>query len=122
MNKQDCQKAFEKLFDYAENGKMLDCPSSGEDCRKLVYRFRNRIESIFYYEIKLKGNHITLTRTQYIAQDGEPANLFLRSIPAIFGDDVPNIIEKKEKLLKIRFKEYRDFLEQYKLLTPDLRG
>jgi hypothetical protein len=43
------------------------------------------------------------------------------SIPAIWGDDVPAIIEKKEKLLKMPFKKYRDFVRKYESLTPDLR-
>jgi hypothetical protein len=102
MNKQDCRKAFEKIWDYAGTGKMLAYPCRGEDCKKVVYKFRSRKENLTHYEIKLKGNNITLNEIE----DTDPY-------------ETKYII--KETLLKMPFKKYLDFVRKYELLTPDLR-
>ena len=106
MNKQDCRKAFEKIWDYAGTGKLLAYPCRGEDCKKVVYKFRSREENLTYYEIKLKGKNITLNQIEVA-----------KSKPKQVGTEY--VI--KETLLKMPFKKYRDFVRQYELLTPDLR-
>ena len=85
---------------------MLKYPCRGEDCKKVVYKFRSRKKSLTYYEIKLKGNNITLNEIE--VAESKPKQVGTKYVV-------------KETLLKMPFKKYLDFVRQYELLTPDLR-
>ncbi len=86
---------------------MLGYPCLGEGGKKVVYKFRSRKENLTYYEIKIKGNNITLNEIEVA-----------KSKPKQTGTKY--VI--KETLLKMPLKKYRDFVRQYELLTPSLRG
>lgn len=121
MRKKDAVKKFERIFDYGFNGKLLSTP---RDNKKIRYEFRNREESCFYYTITFKGNHIRLIRTQNVLLDsGEPVNVFFYAISYGFGDEPPPVvITKKDELLKMPYRMYNEFIDEYIRLTPDLHN
>jgi hypothetical protein len=122
-------KIRKKIFDHlrfkqkildANNCKVLDYKSS----IRYFFEFRDRFyEDQSYYLVTIKGNYIRGYRIKYLDENGKGINTFTGLfIPTLISKEAPKKIPttQKELLLKMPFKDYRQFVGIFKQLTPNL--
>lgn len=118
------KQVFNAIFEHCvdNNGsKILDDGNS----RNAFYYFRNRSFDCAYYKIRIRGNHITATKIQWLVNN-QPINTFAScSVPAFINSaggslEVPEPVRKHEILVKKNIRDLQGFIKEFKQKTPDL--
>lgn len=97
---------------------------SSSESRKYYLFFRDRKEDQSYFLITLKGNYIRAYKNRYLDSNGNGINTYMKLfIPALIGgkesiEEMP--IHVKKLIVKKELGDYKNFVREFKDLTPSL--
>lgn len=113
----DAKVIFKHLLDTvagANGGKML---SSKASSGRYYWHERSRGSNQSYYTVRLRGNHIVVTRTRLLV-NGKGINSFAFSLGV--GPETDEITNETAVILRHPYRDYQGFVARYRELAADL--